>query len=98
MCFLEEEFVCESLTKSSFLAGGGDDFANYEPPARAANSPPSRPQPVRKSCIKNFTKNCGRNGGGERNAGGGGLAVGDQPEIKIFNTLIKKARQELKIG
>jgi len=60
------------------------------PPARAANSPPFRPQLVRKSCIEKFRKTAGGMVAVSGTPGGGGLAVGVQPGRKIFNTLIKK--------
>ena len=84
------KFNSVSLAKPSFFAGGSDSFAKYLPPARAANSPPSRPQPIRKSYIENFTKTAGGMVAESGTPGGGGLAVGVQPGRKIFNTLIKK--------
>jgi len=72
------------------LQAASDSYAKYLPPARSANSPPSRPQPVSKSCIENFTKTAGGMAAVSGTPGGGRLAVVGQPGRKIFNTLIKK--------
>jgi len=64
------------------LAGGSDSFAKYLPPARFANSPLSRPQTVRKSCIENFAKTAGGMVAVSGTPGGGGLAVGVNPKEK----------------
>jgi len=79
------------ISETFFPAGGCENVAENLPPARAANSPPSRPLTVRKNSIENFAETAGGMAAVSGTPGGGRLAEGVQPGRKIFNTLIKKS-------
>jgi len=87
-----EKFICGRLENPFFLAGGGENVAKYEPPARAANSPPSRPPTREKKLYRKLYENCGRDGGGERNAGWGRFGGGGLTRKKNLQHLNKKRR------